>query len=200
MRGLRCKLRKCRTKTSYNDEYRGEIHKAVGSANRSRLSLAFCASRLRCADEGAIKSLSNVLKRRKKLSHRTDGEDEFERGYDERKHHKRALIAALSARKNAEAEEKGSKSDKKKQKKLDGDIAELKKQIEAKDAEISEQNDRYMRMLAEYDNFRKRTAKERKPFTTMRTERHLKLSCRSLTILKEPLVLLLLVGLYKLVY
>jgi molecular chaperone GrpE len=58
-------------------------------------------------------------------------------------------------------EEKGSKGDKKKQKKLDGEIAELKKQIEAKDTEIAEQNDRYMRMLAEYDNFRKRTAKEK---------------------------------------
>ena len=60
-----------------------------------------------------------------------------------------------------EAEEKGSKSDKKKQKKLEAQISELEKKLESKDAELAEQNDRYMRMLAEYDNFRKRTVKEK---------------------------------------
>jgi len=59
------------------------------------------------------------------------------------------------------AEEKGSKSDKKKQKKLEAQISELEKKLESKDAELAEQNDRYMRMLAEYDNFRKRTVKEK---------------------------------------
>ena len=57
----------------------------------------------------------------------------------------------------AEAEataEKEVKADKKKNKKLEGRIAEL-------EAALAEQNDKYMRMMAEYDNFRKRSAKER---------------------------------------
>ena len=59
-----------------------------------------------------------------------------------------------------EAEEKVCRGDKKKLKKAEAEIAELKKTLEAKDAEIAELGDRYMRLLAEYDNFRKRTAKE----------------------------------------
>ena len=51
-------------------------------------------------------------------------------------------------------EEKSSKTDKKKSKKLD---EELKK----KEAELAELNDKYTRLFAEYDNFRKRTAKEK---------------------------------------
>ena len=51
-------------------------------------------------------------------------------------------------------EVKETKADKKKNKKLEGRIAEL-------EAALAEQNDKYMRMMAEYDNFRKRSAKER---------------------------------------
>ena len=58
----------------------------------------------------------------------------------------------------AEAE---TKADKKKAKKADAKIAELEKALEAKNAELAEQNDKYMRMMAEYDNFRKRSAKEK---------------------------------------
>ena len=54
----------------------------------------------------------------------------------------------------AEADEKASKSDKKKVKKLEGEL-------EKKEAELSEANDKYTRLFAEYDNFRKRTAKEK---------------------------------------
>ena len=62
----------------------------------------------------------------------------------------------------SEAEtEKQSKSEKKKQKKLEDTLTELEAKLEAKDKEIAEQNDRYMRMAAEYDNFRKRSAKEK---------------------------------------
>ena len=60
----------------------------------------------------------------------------------------------------AEAEEKPCKGEKRKLKKAEAEIAELKKALEAKDAEVAELNDRYMRLFAEYDNFRKRTAKE----------------------------------------
>ena len=36
-----------------------------------------------------------------------------------------------------------------------------KKELEAKEAELAEAKDKYLRMMAEYDNFRKRSAKER---------------------------------------
>lgn len=58
-----------------------------------------------------------------------------------------------------EAEE--TKKDKKKNKKHDAEIAELKEAILAKEKEISELNDKYLRLYAEYDNFRRRSAKER---------------------------------------
>lgn len=59
-------------------------------------------------------------------------------------------------------EEKGEcKTDKKKNKKLESEIAELKEKLEKKDTEIKDLNDKYTRMYAEYDNFRKRSAKER---------------------------------------
>ena len=51
-------------------------------------------------------------------------------------------------------EEKESRSDKKKSKKLEAEL-------EKKQAELNELNDKYLRLAAEYDNFRRRTAKER---------------------------------------
>ena len=54
----------------------------------------------------------------------------------------------------AEAAPKENKSDKKKIKKLEEELA-------AANAKAEELNERYVRMLAEYDNFRKRSAKER---------------------------------------
>ena len=60
-----------------------------------------------------------------------------------------------------EAEVKDNKADKKKSKKLEGKIEELEKALAAKDSQLAEQNDKYMRMMAEYDNFRKRSAKEK---------------------------------------
>ncbi len=59
------------------------------------------------------------------------------------------------------AEEKETKSDKKKNKKLEEKIGELEAALEAKATEIAELNDKYLRMAAEYDNFRKRSAKEK---------------------------------------
>ena len=53
-----------------------------------------------------------------------------------------------------EAAPKAEKTDKKKVKKLEEELA-------AANARAEELNERYVRMLAEYDNFRKRTAKER---------------------------------------
>lgn len=58
-------------------------------------------------------------------------------------------------------EERSSRAEKKKLKKLEAELSEKEKKLEAKEKEISELNDKYMRMMAEYDNFRKRSAKEK---------------------------------------
>ena len=68
---------------------------------------------------------------------------------------------------NTEAEtEKSSKQEKKKQKKLEAEIEELQKRLAAADEAIAEANDKYARLYAEYDNYRKRTAKEREGIYT----------------------------------
>ena len=54
----------------------------------------------------------------------------------------------------AETEEKTTKADEKKQKKLDAELEKIK-------AELAESNDKYMRLYAEYDNYRRRSAKEK---------------------------------------
>lgn len=61
----------------------------------------------------------------------------------------------------SEPEEKTSRSDKKKLKKAEARIAELEGQLEESKAELTAANDKYMRMIAEYDNYRRRTAKEK---------------------------------------
>ena len=57
--------------------------------------------------------------------------------------------------------ETDTKADKKKAKKAEAQIADLQKQLEEAKAEAEAANDKYMRMMAEYDNFRKRSAKEK---------------------------------------
>ena len=57
--------------------------------------------------------------------------------------------------------EENNKKEKKKSQKLDVEIAELKEALDAKEKELAEQNDKYLRLYAEYDNFRRRSAKER---------------------------------------
>ena len=61
----------------------------------------------------------------------------------------------------SEPEEKSGRADKKKLKKAEAQIAELEKQLEESKAEIAAEKDKYMRMIAEYDNYRRRTAKEK---------------------------------------
>lgn len=58
-------------------------------------------------------------------------------------------------------EETTEKVEKKKQKKSDAQIAQLQKELSEKDALLAASEDKYMRMMAEYDNFRKRSAKEK---------------------------------------
>jgi len=60
----------------------------------------------------------------------------------------------VKAEETAAAEEKEGRSEKKKIKKSD-------KLLEEKEAQINELNDKYLRLAAEYDNFRRRSAKER---------------------------------------
>lgn len=53
------------------------------------------------------------------------------------------------------------KDEKKKQRQLESENLDLKKQLEQSAADFAALNDKYLRLAAEYDNFRKRTAKER---------------------------------------
>ena len=62
--------------------------------------------------------------------------------------------------------EKSSKQEKKKQKKLESEIEELQKKLAEADEALAEANDKYARLYAEYDNYRKRTAKEREGIYT----------------------------------
>ena len=59
-------------------------------------------------------------------------------------------------------EEKPAKSDKKEKK----ESARLAEQLSQKEAELTEAKDKYLRMMAEYDNYRKRSAKEREGIYT----------------------------------
>ena len=66
---------------------------------------------------------------------------------------------ATEATEAAEGKAKGS--DKKKIKKVEAELAETQKKLEALETALAEEKDKYLRMLAEYDNFRRRTAKEK---------------------------------------
>lgn len=70
------------------------------------------------------------------------------------------IEAEVTSDAECEGEEKVCRGEKKKLKKAEAEIAELKKTLDEKNAEVAELNDRYMRLFAEYDNFRRRTAKE----------------------------------------
>lgn len=61
----------------------------------------------------------------------------------------------------SEEKEDAKQIKQKKLKKLEAECAELAKKLEAAEADLSEANDKYTRLFAEYDNYRKRTAKER---------------------------------------
>lgn len=75
-------------------------------------------------------------------------------------------IVEESAEETENTEEKVCRGEKKKLKKAEAEIAELQKSLEKKTAELAEENDKYLRLFAEYDNFRKRSAKEREGIYT----------------------------------
>ena len=68
--------------------------------------------------------------------------------------------AEAAAEPAVKTEATAEKSDKKKTKKLEAEIADLKKMLEEKSEALAASEDKYLRMMAEYDNFRKRSAKE----------------------------------------
>ncbi len=59
------------------------------------------------------------------------------------------------------AEVKNDKTEKKKMKKSEAELAACRKELEEQTEKCKEYEDRYLRMMAEYDNFRKRSAKEK---------------------------------------
>ncbi len=66
-----------------------------------------------------------------------------------------------------EAAPKAEKAtDKKKLKKMTAECAELQKKLTEAEEKLNDVNDKYLRMMAEYDNFRKRTAKEKESIYT----------------------------------
>ncbi len=74
----------------------------------------------------------------------------------------KAEEAAAPEREECEEEaEKPSRQDKKKVKKLEAECEELEKKLAKSEEQIAEANDKYARLYAEYENYRKRTAKER---------------------------------------
>ena len=58
-------------------------------------------------------------------------------------------------------EDSKKKTSKKKESKSNKEVAELKELLAGKIDELAEANDKYLRVLAEYDNFKKRTQKEK---------------------------------------
>lgn len=55
---------------------------------------------------------------------------------------------------------------KKKLKKLEAEVADLHRQLESAQETAEQDKDKYLRMMAEYDNFRKRSAKEKEGIYT----------------------------------
>ena len=64
-------------------------------------------------------------------------------------------------KKTAETGDAEPKAEKKKIRHLETELAEARKKLESAETGLKEEKDKYMRMIAEYDNFRKRTQKEK---------------------------------------
>ena len=67
----------------------------------------------------------------------------------------------VTEEKEEKAEKKQAKEKDKGEKKLKSELEKQKKELEKLEAGLAEQKDKYLRMMAEYDNFRRRAAKER---------------------------------------
>ncbi len=62
--------------------------------------------------------------------------------------------------------ETAKKQPKKRDSKLEKENNELRQLMESKESELSALNDKYLRLMAEYDNFKKRTVKEKETIYT----------------------------------
>lgn len=62
---------------------------------------------------------------------------------------------------DAEECEKTTRAEKKKLKKAEAELERLSAELEKKEKELADASDKYMRLYAEYDNFRRRTALEK---------------------------------------
>lgn len=74
---------------------------------------------------------------------------------------KNQTAASEEAKASASTDAKTEKADKKKLKKLEAEILAGEKALAEKTEALAACEDKYMRMMAEYDNFRKRSAKEK---------------------------------------
>ncbi len=70
-------------------------------------------------------------------------------------------VAKEAEKKSAKEEKSEAKAEKKTEKKQKARIKELEEALEAADAKAKEAEDKYLRLAAEYDNFRKRSKAER---------------------------------------
>ena len=70
-------------------------------------------------------------------------------------------VEEAAAEVNTEEAQEKKPADKKKVKKLEAELEALAKEKAALEVAIAEANDKYTRLFAEYDNYRKRSAKER---------------------------------------
>ena len=72
-----------------------------------------------------------------------------------------AVVEEAAEEASAPAEETAKGASKSKVRKLEGEVTDLKAKLEAAAAELAAKNDQYLRLAAEYDNFRRRSQKER---------------------------------------
>ena len=95
-----------------------------------------------------------------------ENKEVFEQETEELKREDISECAESEAVEETADEEKPSRADKKKMKKLEAECAESAKKLAKAEEELAEANDKYMRLFAEYDNYRKRSAKEREGIYT----------------------------------
>lgn len=76
-----------------------------------------------------------------------------------------ACDAQAGAADDADENGKLRGSERRRLKRAEAELAEANKKLEQAKQELATERDKYLRMLAEYDNFRRRTAKERRAFT-----------------------------------
>lgn len=69
----------------------------------------------------------------------------------------------------------------------EGEAGELQEKINELTSQLAEANDKYLRLYAEYDNYRKRTTKEKMEPTATQHADALRKFFRYWTALKEPL-------------